>query len=225
MSQENENTPSVLHNDSESSSCDSFARADLYRELVRPPVPGDQLAYEVKFDKPQFSVINGYLSVVPRCYEYDLCNSVSLVAGDTVTIKITVPKQILGCHNGYEFPAGAPLVNLVGSLKLEADNANVTILLGAIGTATISVVDDIGWITFTIVFVADQNYDNLCSLCYSISFEPIKLVTLYSKCNCKRDKCSSCKKGRGCRHPYESITLESETSLSIMAVPLPTTTL
>lgn len=223
MSQENENTPSIVHNDSESS-CESFARADLFKEIVRPPVPGDQLAYEVCFDKPIFSIVDGYLSVVPKCYEYNLCNSVSLLDGDTLTITITVPKQILGCHNGYEFPANVPLVNLLGSLKLEADNANVTILLTPTNPRQlITVTDDIGWITFTLSFVADRDYDNLCSLCYSISFQSIKLVTLYSKCKCnKNDKCSSCKKGRGCRRPYESITLESETSLSILAV-VPTT--
>lgn len=201
MSQENENTPSTLQSDSESS-CDSFARANLYREIIRPPVPGDQLAYEVKFDKPQFSIVNGYLSVVPRCYEYNLCNSVSLLEGDTITIKVTVPKQILGCNNGYEFPLGVPLVNLVGSLKLEADNFNQTVLLTEENVnAQITVSDDIGWITFTLTYVTEQDIDNLCSLCYSIGFESIKLVTLYSKCNCKKSNCSSCKKNKNCRRP------------------------
>lgn len=225
MSQENDNTHSILSSDSDSS-CDSFARADLYREIIRPPVPGDQLAYEVKFDKPQFSIVNGYLSIVPRCYEYNLCNSVSLLEGDTVVIKITVPKQILGCKNGYEFPVGVPLVNLVGSIKFEADNANFTVLLSdaSIAPNGIVVTDEIGWVTFTLTYVVQQDLDNLCSLCYSIGFESIKLLSLYHACGCKRSNCNSCKKSKKCRRPFESISLESETSLTITSV-APTTLL
>jgi hypothetical protein len=221
MSQENENTPSIIHshsNDStDSSSCDSYARADLYREIIRPPVAGDKLAYEVKFDKPQFNVVNGYLSIVPRSYEYNLCNAVSLLQGDTIEIKVTVPKQILGCKHGYEFPNPLVLNNLIASLKLEADNANLSVLLNGTGTPPgIVVQDNIGWITFTITYVLPQALDNLCSLSYSIDFDSIKLVTLYS--SCKKANCSSCKKNKRCRRPFESITLESETTLSFTAM-------
>ena len=199
---------------SSDSSCDRDARVDLYKEIVRPPVPGDTLVYDLNFDKPYFSIINGYMTAVPACYEYKLCNSLSLLLGDTLKLSVSVPKQVLGCRDGYEIPEGTPIfTNLSGSLKIEAANHCDTLALPN-GGNTILAVNNCGWITFELSVVLPYDYNDVCSICYSICFQGLRLTSLYGKC--KKMKCRC--KNKKCRKSYEHIKMESKTCLQITAV-------
>ena len=195
-------------------SCDSSGQAKLYNEIIRPPIPGNTLAYIVQFDKMALNINNGYMTPVPNYYEYKLCNTLSLITGDTIKLSITVPKQLTGCANGYEIPVTS-FVNLVASLKIEAVNHCDTYSLTTTPTLgnSVNVVDNCGWLTFELTVVLPYDYNDICMFCYSICFQGLRLTSLYGKCrkincDCKRKKC---------RRSYDTIKMESNTCLELTA--------
>jgi hypothetical protein len=198
--------------DSSSGSSECFeGEFKIYREFIRPPVAGDSLAYEVCMDKPVFNIANGYLSVVPGSYTYDFPNSVTLLADDRIEIILRIPRQILMCKYGYMIPTNAfkngPVFFLTGTIKINASND--TLIINAIVDLNNNLPDIVefsfrsGRLPRTLI--------DICSITYSFTFLPVKLVPLYVKCHEHRHKC-----GCGCRKPVKSVDLEVENVITLV---------
>jgi len=218
MAENNENE----NRDNESSrySDDSNADAYLFREIIRPPVPGDRLSYKVCMDKPNFQIIDKYFSAIPGLYTYHLPNSVSLFPGDHFDIKIRIQRELLKCKSGYMIPIDiqtghggiAYFNNLVGVLKVNASNVIDTELLDSAPPNTIQVNNLLpDMVVFLLTYIATETLIDICSISYSISFDSIKLTTLYSDCCKKYEKCKCSK----CRRPSDTIKIHAETIFEI----------
>ncbi len=211
----NDDSCSSYSNDSSCSDAEAF----LFREIIRPPVPGDGASYKVCMDKPNFNIVNNYFSPISGHYTFHLPNSVSLFAGDAVNIKLRIPRQMLKCKYGFEIPmdSGATTYfnNLMGVFKLNAANEIDTKVLTVINNngCYISVNNQSpGWIEFLLTYMTQNNdeYIDICSIAYSISFDSIKLKSLYGSC-CKEKKCK-----HKCRKPNDVIKLEADTVFEIV---------
>lgn len=159
---------------------------------VMMPIPAKIISLKIDLDKPKFNIINGYLSPCPGYYSYYSEDILDTIFGG-ITIKLVIPRQILGYSEGYEIPIGQNVFNdLTARVRINENNTMSSII-------TVDN-DNVGWITFTIfVFglvganiktqinakAIPNLHNNICSIHYCINFASLKLKVLYSHCKKK----------------------------------------
>ena len=162
---------------------------------ITAPIVNGTHAYEADFDRPKFFVNNHYLTPVKQCYNYNLPNPVSLNTNHTLTIKVKIPKQILGNKYGYELENFNNVSNLMVSLRLKSSDG-----CRDIDNVTTNINEFCGWYILELEYIPQNDICNLCNISYSLCFDPLKLKTLYAICN--QDK-------------QENINFDSSTCLEI----------
>ena len=193
------------------SSCSSEAEAQMYRELIVPPIDGT-LSYKVCMDKQNFKIANGFFSPVPGIYTFDLPNSISLIQGTNsgFVIKIRIPRQMLTCKYGYEIPMDGTntiqFKNPAAGLKITSSsgivtfNANTPFVGFQINNSLPSIVE------FFLGFAIEDlpSLIDICSISYNVSFDSVKLKSIYTSCKEHKNK-------HKCRHADEKFKLKTET--------------
>ena len=144
------------------------------------PAAGKTNAYDINFEKPCFFINNHYITPLLKCYSVVLPNPVSLDANDSLEIKIKIPKNIFGKKYGYSlegFVNELSNANFNSSLRLKSSD----------GCKDIDIVpsadDYCGWLILSMKYTATEKICKLCSISYSLCFDPIKVKALYGQCD------------------------------------------
>jgi len=137
-------------------------------------------AYDINFEKPCFFINNHYITPLLKCYSVVLPNPVSLDVGDSLEIKIKIPKNIFGKKYGYSlegFVSELASANFKSSLRLKSSDG-----CQDIGVSP-SAEDYCGWLILSMQYTAlTDKICNLCEISYSVCFDPIKVKALYGQC-------------------------------------------
>ena len=219
VSNDSESHDSESHDSESRDSDNSSGKVDMYHVIERPSVFNDTLSWILPFEKLRFTLHNRYLKPVLGRYGYNLCNSIPiLLAGDKISLKVTIPKYIFGCSKEYEIIDIFTLI--VGSLYIESANHHNTINLVSGSTDpdelnTIELIDNCGWFTFVMAVKLLNRYNDICAIYYSINFSPHLVNTVYSNCNRKKINCT-CKNNKY-GNVYETVDIDSKTCLEITA--------
>ena len=143
------------------------------------PAAGKTNAYDVNLEKPCFFINNHYITPLLKCYSVTLPNPVSFESGDSLEIKIKIPKNVLGKKYGYSLESLANAV-MTGGLRLKSSDGCLNLNLEG---SNITAEDFCGWIIVSIKHEAVNAICNLCEISYSLCFDPVKVKALYGQCD------------------------------------------
>jgi len=153
------------------------------------PAEGKTNAYDINFEKPCFFINNHYITPLLKCYSVVLPNPVTLEENDELKINIKIPKNIFGKKYGYSLEGFVSELNdmtvsdFKASLRLKSSDGCKDINSNDEG-ADLTATDYCGWLILSLSYQlqADEKICNLCSISYSLCFNPIKVKALYGQC-------------------------------------------
>lgn len=155
-------------------------------QIVRP-AENCSISLSCDVEKPCFTIRNGYLDPVLKCYKIRFPNAIELKAGDEFSICIRVPRTIKGNKYEYLIHENVDTENTYASVFIRGtddcqkfDHDDSTDAADVTTEASL----DCGWLQFKLDFTLTEDLGDVCELEYAICFPTLKLTSLTRECEC-----------------------------------------